>query len=199
MWEFQFFSDIADREYEFLQMLSNDLTSKIINQETQHQPNDNSMVIKNKIKLLKLQHHQKKLKMNRQDITEPQQRLNSMNQEQGASIWLTILLIKEEGYNLTKQFFWDLVQMRYNWALPRLPSVCECDIKSDLTHALSCKEGGFVSLWHNHIRNIIALLLTEVFKDVRVEPLLQQLTGESLQNHTAKGNEVRLDICAGGF
>ena len=62
MWEFQFFSDIADREYEFLQMLSNDLTSKIINQERQHQPNDNSMVIKNKIKLLKLQHHQIKIK-----------------------------------------------------------------------------------------------------------------------------------------
>ena len=199
MWEFQFFSDIADREYGFLQMLSNDLTSKIINQERQHQPNDNSMVIKNKIKLLKLQHHQKKLKMNRQDIAEPQQRLNSMNQEQGASSWLTILLIKEEGYNLTKQFFWDLVQMRYNWALPRLPSVCECGMKLDLTHALSCKKGGFVSLRHTHIRNITASLLTEVCKVVRVEPFLQQLTGESLQNQTARGNKDRLDICARGF
>ena len=193
------FSDRADREYEFSEMPSNDLTSKVINQERQYQSNDNSMAIKKKIKLLKLQHHQENLKMIRQNFTEPQQRLNSMNQEQGASSWLTTLPIKEEGYDLTKQLFWDLVRMRYNWALPRLPSVCECDIKSDLTHALSCKEGGFVSLWHNHIRNIIALLLTEVFKDVRVEPLLQQLTGESLQNHTTKGNEVRLDICAGGF
>ena len=52
-------SDIADREYEFSQMLSNDLTSKIINQERQHEPNNNSMVIKSKIKLLKLQHHKK--------------------------------------------------------------------------------------------------------------------------------------------
>ena len=51
------FSDIADRDYEFSQMLSNDLTSKIINQERQHEPNDNSMVIKSKIKLLKSQHH----------------------------------------------------------------------------------------------------------------------------------------------
>ena len=78
------FPSIADREYEFSQMLSNDLSSKIINQERQHQPNDNSMVIKCKIKLSKLQHHQKNLKMIRQGITEPQQCLNSMNQEQGA-------------------------------------------------------------------------------------------------------------------
>ena len=78
-------------------MLSNDLTSDIINQERQHQPNNNSMVIKSKIKLLKLQHHQKKLKMFRQDITDLQKPLNSMNQEQGASSLLTTFPIKEEG------------------------------------------------------------------------------------------------------
>ena len=108
------FSDRADRECEFSEMPSNDLTSKIINQERQCQSNDNSMAIKKKIKLLKLQHHQENLKMIRQNFTVPQQRLNSMNQEQGASRWLTTLPIKEEGYDLTKQLFWDLVQMRYN-------------------------------------------------------------------------------------
>ena len=52
---------------------------------------------------------------------------------------------------------------------------------------------------HNHIRNITASLLTEVYKNIRVEPFLQQLTGESFQNHTTRGNEVRLDICVRGF
>ena len=122
-----------------------------------------------------------------------------MHQEQGALSWLTTLPIKEESYDLTKQLFWDLVRMRYNWALSRLPSVCECGTKSDLTHALSCKKGAFVSLRHNYIRNITASLLTEVCKDVRVEPLLQQLIGENLQNHTSRRNKVRLDICARGF
>ena len=157
------------------------------------------MVLKGKIKLLQLQHHQKNLKMIRQDITEPQQRLNSMNQEQGPSNWLTTLAIKEEGYYLTKQPFWDLVRMRYNWALSRLMPVCECGMKLDLTRAFSCKKGGFLPLKHNHIRSTTASLLTEVCKDVRVEPLLQQLTGESLQNHTARGNETELDICARAF
>ena len=77
-------------------MLSNDLTSKIINQEKQYQSNNNSMVIKKKIRSLKLQHYQEKLKMIGQDLTEPQQRLNSMNQEQGASRWLTTLPIKKK-------------------------------------------------------------------------------------------------------
>ena len=72
-------------------------------------------------------------------------------------------------------------------------------MKFDLTHALSRKKGWFVSLRHNRIRNITALLLTDICKDVRVEPLLMQLTRESLQHHSAKGNEVRLDICARGF
>ena len=49
------FSDITDSEYEFSQILSNDLTLTVLNQERQQQPNDNSMVIKSKIKLLKLQ------------------------------------------------------------------------------------------------------------------------------------------------
>ena len=42
-------------------------------------------------------------------------------------------------------------------------------------------------------------LLIEVCKDVRVEPQLQQLTGEYIQYSTAAGNEVRLDIIARGL
>ena len=34
---------------------------------------------------------------------------------------------------------------------------------------------------------------------MRVEPQLQQLTGEYLQHSTVAGNEVRLDISARGF
>ena len=56
-----------------------------------------------------------------------------------------------------------------------------------------------VCVTDEQLHNITASLLTEVCKEVRVEPLLQQLTGESLQNHTAKRNEVRFDICVRGF
>ena len=89
--------------------------------------------------------------------------------------------------------------MRYNCALLRLPLVCEYGMKFDLTYALSCKKGGFVSLRHNNIRNITALLLKKICKDVRVEPLLQLLIGESLQHHTTREYEVRLEVCVRGF
>ena len=36
-------------------------------------------------------------------------------------------------------------------------------------------------------------------KDARVESLLEQLTWESLQHHTARGNEVKLDVYAREF
>ena len=42
-------------------------------------------------------------------------------------------------------------------------------------------------------------MLKEVCKDIRVEPQLQQLTGEILHPSTINGNEARLDICARGF
>ena len=36
-------------------------------------------------------------------------------------------------------------------------------------------------------------------KDVRVEPQLERLAGESVAPSTAIGNELRLDVCARGF
>ena len=94
---------------------------------------------------------------------------------------------------------WNLIRIRYGWILTKLPAYCECSEKFDLRHALSCKKGGFVSLRHNFVRDITSSLLSEVCKDVRVEPQLQPLTGESFATSTATGNEVRLDVCACGF
>ena len=71
--------------------------------------------------------------------------------------------------------------------------------KIDLRHRLSCKKGGFVSLRHEFVRNITSSLLSEVCKDILVEPQLQPLTGESFAPSKATGNEVRLDLCAPGF
>ena len=43
-----------------------------------------------------------------------------------------------------------------------------------MDHALSCKEGGFISL----------SFLKIICRDVLIEPTLQQLTGESLHERT---------------
>ena len=51
----------------------------------------------------------------------------------------------------------------------------------DLQHALSCKKGDFVSLRQSHILKITVSLLTELCK---IEPPLQQLTGQIIQLQT---------------
>ena len=128
------FSETAEREYKFSTMISKDLTSRIVNQHCQHQSNENINQIKNKVKLMKLQHHQEQLNELRLKFNDQQKRLNGLNQEQGASSWLTILPILDEGYDLTKQLFWDLIRIRYGWILTRLPlpTNCECGTKFDI-------------------------------------------------------------------
>ena len=129
-----------------------------------------------------------------------QLKLNELACAKGASSWLTSLPLAEEGYELHKDLFWDLIRLRYGFQLRRVPTKCECGSSFDLQHALSCKKGGFVSLRHNDLRNSIALLLKNVCKDVTTEPLLSPLTGENLTGQSAnKSDEARLDIHARGF
>ena len=97
------FSEIADREYKFSRMFSKDLTANIINQHRQHASNANATNIKNKIKQIKLQHHQDKLSKLQKNLRDNQRGLLALNQEQEASSWLTTIPIADEGYNLTKQ------------------------------------------------------------------------------------------------
>ena len=80
--------------------------------------------------------------------------------------------------------------------MKRIPSHCVCGNTFNLQHTLQCSKGGFVTLLHNHIRNATANLLTEVCKDIRVEPQLQPLSGEKTAN---KLDQARVDISARGF
>ena len=65
-------------------------------------------------------------------------------------------------------------------------------------HTLSCKKE-FVTLRHNKLRNIIDEMLQEVTKDVRLEPILQPLTGEEQSIGGNVSMEERADISVSGF
>ena len=57
-----------------------------------------------------------------------------------------------------------------------------------------------MTLRQNHIRNTTANLLTEVWKDFRVEPQLQPLSDEKFSKKTSnKLGQARVDISARGF
>ena len=135
----------------------------------------------------------------RNSMNSDQTRLLELSQETGASSWLTALPLLDEGYDLNKQCFQDLLRIRYGWSLKRFPVTCECGSIFNIDHALTCKKGGFISLRHNEVRNITAKLLSEVCHDVTIEPMLQPLTGENLSRQSNTSEEARLDISSRGF
>ena len=55
------------------------------------------------------------------------------------------------------------------------------------------KKGGFVTIWHNQVRNIIATLLNKICNDVQIEPQiepqLQSLSGDHFDSKTTNNHE----------
>ena len=80
-----------------------------------------------------------------------------------------------------------------------MPINCVCKEKFTSDHAMQCLNGGFVHKRHDRIRDMFAKLLDEVSYDVRVEPPLEPLTGETLPRVASREEEARLDIAARGF
>ena len=62
-----------------------------------------------------------------------------------------------------------------------------------------CQSGGFTIQRHNEQRDLEAEMLRVVCKDVAVEPVLQEVTGETLNHGANKARDARLDIHARGF
>ena len=119
--------------------------------------------------------------------------------EKGASSWLNALPLKDHDFYLSKQTFWDTIALRYGIKPTRLPTRCVCSATFTVEHALTCKKGGFINSRHDDIRNFTAELLSEVCKDVAVEPMLTPLTGEKFKYKTTNTDEhARLDVSARG-
>ena len=117
----------------------------------------------------------------------------------GASAWLTTVPVNAHGFYLDKKSFWDALRLRYDIPLERLPSNCVCGNSFNIEHALACHKGGFISIRHNEIRDLTADLLSQICKDVQVEPVLTPVTGELLPTGTITEDEGRTDISARGF
>ena len=101
--------------------------------------------------------------------------------EKGASSWLNVIPLEENGFNLTKVEFRDAIPIRYNKRLRNLPSKCPCGSNFDITHALNCKRGCYVIMRHNNIRDFEVNLLRKLNNDVETEPELQPITTERLR------------------
>ena len=77
--------------------------------------------------------------------------------------------------------------------------ICACGVQFSMDHARVCQRGGFIIQRHNELRELEAELLRMVCNDVEVEPVLQELTGETLNHGDNEAPDAPLDIHAQGF
>ena len=84
--------------------------------------------------------------------------------------------------------------MRYNYSIKLAAKVCACGEPYSVNHCLTCKKGGYVTLRHNSLRDLLAELLEEICKDVVIEPPLLPLTGENLPPGSNLSDGARLDV-----
>ena len=113
-------------------------------------------------------------------LTLKTQRAVELAPEKGASSWLIVIPIDELGFALNKGEFRDTLKLRYDWEIVDKPSICVCGDVFNVDHAMVCRRGGFIIQRHNELRDLEADMLSLVCNDVKIEPIRQELTGESL-------------------
>ena len=155
------------------------------------------------IKTLKLKEkmkHEDKFKIKaaaiKQLLSPAKLRAVSDAKDPGASNWLFAVLLEEYNFILNKKEFCDAMNLRYRKDLKGLPFKFPCGQSFNMTYALNCKTGGFITIRHNRVRDFEAQLLTEICNDVGIKPLLQPL-GEIINSLT--GVNAKPDVCARGF
>ena len=129
-------------------------------------------------------------------LTLKTQRAVELASEKGASNWLTVIPIDEMGFSLNKGEFRDALKFRYDWEIADKPSICACGDVFNVDHAMVCRRGGFIIQRYNELRDLEADMLSMVCNDVEIEPVLQELTGESLPSGANRAPDARLDTHA---
>ena len=84
-------------------------------------------------------------------LPNPLQRCVELASEKGASSWLSVLPIKDQGFSLNKGKFRDALCLRYGWPLTRTPTHCNCGRIFTTDHSMIYPKGGFPTIRHNEL------------------------------------------------
>ena len=118
----------SSSEYEGSIKVTNPLMRRIVEQE--HQPPDAS-----EIRTLQLSTRKQKddylserLEQVKNSLPTKDKRAVELATEEGSSSWLTMIPLKELGYNLNKKEFGDAIKLLYNWEIMNTPAICTCGV-----------------------------------------------------------------------
>ena len=190
----------AEVEFRNSSIITSNLTTMIINQE-RNLDNYNAAQVSAEIQKLKTE-KEEQLVMQLEEVKDlvdsKLKRTIELACEKGAGAWLSALPLQSLGYVLNKQEFRDAICLRYDWKIPHTPFHCRCGQKNSVDHTLNCRLGGYVTMRHNNIRNLEAHLLSDVCKDIKIEPELLPI-GNNRTLSTNIADKARLDVSAVGI
>ena len=193
------FSDTAKLEFETSKAVNLPLIALIIKQSVFTPDQGEQNEAKTKATNNKSMAQKRTSQIIHENLPENTKKVMNEAKQKGASSWLSARPSKEHGFFLHKADFKDALALRYNKTIKNMPSHCPCGQKFNVTHAFNCKRGGFISIRHNDIRDFEATLLNKICTDVEIEPVLQPLTNENLNNGSIESINARVDIRSRGF
>ena len=124
-------------------------------------------------------------------LTLKTQRAVELAYEKGVSNWLTVMPIDEMCFILDKDESRDALKLRYDWEIADTPSICVCGDVFNVDHAMVCRHGGFIVQRHNVPRDLEVDMLSMVCNDVEIDPVLQELKGESMPSGANRSPDAR--------
>ena len=128
-------------------------------------------------------HYQKQLDVRQEALfSEVCQELDPLHQRavrraraNDLSMWLSVVPIEKNNFDLTALQFRDALAVRYKKPLLSIPPHCDgCGAPSSLDHFLICKKGGLIVQRHNEIRDAIGDLSALLWGQVTREPIVSE-------------------------
>jgi len=122
-----------------------------------------------------------------------------------SSRWLSALPLEAAGYVVGKEDWHDLVAARFALPFADTPTFCGCGEPYSEEHELTCPLGGLIMARHDGIRDWCLKMLQGVFKQLRTEPSLHELSDEQKEELKSKyrtsnlGDHPRGDFSVVGF
>ena len=164
-------------EFEASIKVTNPLVRRVVEQE--HQPPDASEIRTLQLNTGKQKDDCLSERLEQVNSSQPTKakRVVELASEKGSSNWLTVIH-KELEYNLNKKEFSDAIKLRYDREITDTPMICTCGVQFSVDHARVLALG-FIIQRYNEIRELEAEMLRMVCNDVEVEPVLEELTGET--------------------
>ena len=104
--------------------------------------------------------------------------------------------LKELDYKLNKKEFRAAICPLFPSRTIATPMLFACGVQFSVDHAMVCQRGGFIIQRHNELRDLEAEMLRMVCNYVEVEPVLQEVTWETLNHGANKAPDARFDVHA---